>query len=614
MAEQLAMALAAGELSGLPLAGDADRAHLDYDQATGALDEIKPKVSVGLIEYDEAGTTAIARLDQRYEFDNGSWSFSSPARLQHGEDGWLLDWNTEIVHPELGPETRLYHERMTPRRAPIIDVNGSGIVENRPVYRVGIDKTKVDPEQVDASARALAALVEVDADAFAAQLAAAGPQAFVVAIVLREGQVPAAIDDIPGAAAYGTTRPLGPSATFARGLLGTADEATAESIEKSGGVVKQGDIVGMSGLQAIHDEQLRGVPGHAVSVIKRSEAQLSELPPLASPSPTAQPTDASSAPSAPATPKPTDQELFKIAPVEGEPLQLTMNLELQHKAEQLLADYDRLVMLVVLDRETGGIVVAASSPQSGAQPFVTTGHYPPGSTMKVVTALALLRKGYTPDTMVDCSATTNIGGRVFNNYPGYPAALTGQITLRTALQQSCNTAFMNAGRSLSGAELADAAASLGIGVDYETGFDAFYGAVPTDGDEVQRAANTIGQGQIMASPMAMAAEAASVASGKTIIPYLVQGQTAQYEGTPLTAAEAEMLRDMTRAVVDGGTLADLGGVLEGGKSGTAEYTDDNPPRTHGWVVGYTGNYAICAMDYDQSNSAVPQDVIRAFLA
>lgn len=128
-----------------------------------------------------------------------------------------------------------------------------------------------------------------------------------------------------------------------------------------------------------------------------------------------------------------------------------------------------------------------------------------------------------------------------------------------------------------------------------------------------RAAATIGQGNVAMSPMAMAAVAASAGSGHTLIPYLVVGHQPSPTATPLTEAEASMLRDMMGAVVQGGTLMGLRGVLEGGKSGTAEYTNDDPPRTHAWTIGYAGRYAICVMDYELGG-VVTQDVVRALLA
>lgn len=607
LAAKLAAALAAGEVTGLPLTGDAARAELDHKQVTVGMAGLWPEVDVGEITYSDDGHVATANLEQRYPFKQGDWTFTSTATLYHADDGWKLAWSPAIVHPELEPTTRLYRERLTAPRAPIIDANGVPIVEDRPVYRVGIDKTHISEDQFEDSARQLAAAVGVDADPFVQEVLNAGPQAFVVAITLRDGQVPADIELIPGVRAMGTSLPLAPTASFARGILGVSGEATAEVIEASDGAILMGDIVGLSGIQRIHDEQLRGVAGQTITIIKRTDNQLAELPP---PTPSTEP---GVLPSSPSTPKPPNQVLFQVAPTPGTPLQLTMEIALQQRAEDLLAAQPSLVMVAVLDTSTGGLLAAANSPVAGAQSFVTTGRYPPGSTMKVATALALIRAGYTPESPVNCSATAEVHGKVFTNYPGYPAAHVGQIPLQTALRESCNTAFINASRDLDPQALSQAAASLGMGVDYETGFDAFYGSVEPSDDPVVRAANTIGQGNVLASPMSMAAEAASVAAGRTVIPHLIAGQAPTPDAAPLTEQEAAMLRQMMTAVVADGTLMPLRGVLNGGKSGTAEYTNDVPPKTHSWTVGYVGRYAIAVMDYEGRGS-VSMDVLRAMLA
>ena len=606
LAAQLADALSAGTIGGLALTGDAERAETDYQQAMSAMSGLLPEVDVGEIGYD-GKQTADVQLVQRYIFPQANFEFTSTAVLRQVGEQWRLEWAPTIVHPDLDANSRLYHERTPAKRGSILDAAGAAIVEDRDVYRVGIDKTRVEPGQTDASARALAELVGIEAEPYAQLVAASGPQAFVLAITLREGTVPPAIEQIPGAAAFADTLPLAPTATFARGILGVAGEATAEIIAASDGAIQLGDVVGLSGLQKIHDEQLRGLPGHSITAIRRSDSQLAELPPE-----TSSPAPPSSASGTPATPKPPNRTLFSVDPVAGTPLQLTMELDLQYRAEQVLAGYSTLVMVAVLDRQTGAILAAASSPSAGAQSFVTTGRYPPGSTMKVATSLALLRRGYTPDSMVDCTPTAEVNGRVFTNYPGYPDAFTGWIPLRTALQQSCNTAFMNAAAGLGKTELHDAAASLGIGVDFETGFDAFYGSVEPSDDPVVRAAAVIGQGNVLMSPMALAAEAASAGSGHTVVPYLLAGQAPTPTAAPLTESEAADLRDMMGAVVAGGTLTGLQGVLEGGKSGTAEYTDDVPPKSHGWTIGYAGRYAICVMDYEHTGPPL-QDVVRALL-
>ncbi len=595
-AGQLAAALAAGSINDLPLAGDRGRAILDYQQATGALDGIRPRVEVGTVDYSDSGTEAIVQLNQSYDFDQGSWSYTSSAPMSYLDNQWQIEWSPSIVHPKLTQTTRLHDERTSPHRGAILDNQGFAIVEDRPVYRVGIDKTLLDPEQFESSARALAELVEIDADPYIEQVMASGPQAFVLAITLREGQVPAELDSILGAIAIGTTLPLAPSSTFARGLLGTVGEATAEDIAEGNNKIAPGDIVGKSGLQGIHDADLRGLPGHTVSIIERSESQLEKLPPqVVDPEP--QPSSSPDTSSTSNSPTADRKVLFAVAPVNGTPLQLTLDTDLQRKAESIVAPYgDNLVMLVVLDKTTGGVLAAADSPAAGVQSFSTSGAYPPGSTMKLSSSLALIRQGYTADSSVDCSSSATINGRVFKNHPAYPTALTGMVPLDTAVAASCNTAFLNASREISAKQFRSAAASLGLGVDYDTGFGAFYGSVPEMDDPVEHAAGMIGQGQVLMSPLALTAEAASVANGRTTIPYLVEGLQPTSTAQPLSAEEAAILRDLMEQVVTRGTATQMNGILQGAKTGTAEFGDAS--QSHSWIVGWNDQYAICAMSYN----------------
>ena len=160
-AQRLAAALSTGQLAGLPVTGDAGQAALDYQQVMSGMSGLLPAVQVADV-VGEGQDAVRVRLAQRYDFDSGDFEFTSSAVLRNGESGWLVEWAPGIVHPDLDATSRLYHERTTARRGSIVDATGAAIVENRAVYRVGIDKTRVEPEQVEASARQLAELVEVD--------------------------------------------------------------------------------------------------------------------------------------------------------------------------------------------------------------------------------------------------------------------------------------------------------------------------------------------------------------------------------------------------------------------------------------------------------------------
>jgi cell division protein FtsI/penicillin-binding protein 2 len=190
--------------------------------------------------------------------------------------------------------------------------------------------------------------------------------------------------------------------------------------------------------------------------------------------------------------------------------------------------------------------------------------------------------------------------------------------LRTALAQSCNTAFIGQRGKLDQASLADAAGSLGFGIDYDVGFTSFFGSVPNDPTATGRAAAMIGQGKVQASPMAMAAVVASVAEGETVIPHLIDGQQAASTGKPLTDREARQLRQMMRAVVTEGSgrvLGNLTGPAVLAKTGTAEYGTSKPLKTHAWMMAAQGDLAVAVFVNDgKSGSGTAGPLLRTFLA
>ncbi len=128
----------------------------------------------------------------------------------------------------------------------------------RSVHRVGLARDKV--EDVGASVAALADVVDVDERAFTRAVRGAGPQQFVEAITLREGdyeRVEDALEDVPGGLAVHDRIPLAESRGFAGALLGSVGPATAEQLEALPDR-GPGDAVGQSGLQARYEERLGG--------------------------------------------------------------------------------------------------------------------------------------------------------------------------------------------------------------------------------------------------------------------------------------------------------------------------------------------------------------------
>ncbi|WP_449386045.1 penicillin-binding transpeptidase domain-containing protein [Cellulomonas soli] len=539
-------------------------------------------------------------LDYSWDVGSGTWTYATKAQLTRDEeDVWRVTWRRSLLVPDLMDGETLSVERVQAERATVLGAGGAAIVEPRPVVRVGVDKTRVDAAGQDAAARALAAALDMDGDEYAARVAAAGAKAFVEAIVVREGD-PAydlsVLGAIDGVNLVKDTLPLAPTRLFARPVLGTVGEATAELVEQSEGALVAGDRTGLGGLQRQYDAQLRGLPGLTIRATSADGAAV--------------------------------RDLFHVEPTAGTALETTLVVDLQTTAEQILSGIAPASAIVALRPSTGEVLAVASGTGGEGMSTATLGQYAPGSTFKVVSTLALLRAGLTPTSTVSCPTSVTVDGRTFQNFPGYPTAHNGDIPLTTAFANSCNTAFIGAREQAPQSALVDAAASLGLVPEASLGFASFLGAVPADADGTAHAASMIGQGQVLASPLGMATVAASVAAGHRVVPVLVhpaapagdaaETPSAAAPATPLTAAEAESLRTLMRAVVtDGGAtfLQDVPGEPVGAKTGTAQTGSGEEMHNHAWMIAVQGDLAVAVfVETGEFGSTTAGPLMEAFLS
>ncbi|TFV47188.1 penicillin-binding protein [Blastococcus sp. TF02A-35] len=521
------------------------------------------------------------------------WTYEGTLRLREGDEAWEVVAEPAMVHPELGEGQHLELARSLPERAPITDAAGAPLFTETEVVNVGVAKGQ--ETDLPALAQALAAATGTDAAKIVADVQAAPEGQFVPVISLRRPQfeaIRAQVFDLPGAVFPTDTRPLAPSPRFAEALLGRVGAATAEIIEESAddGVARYaaGDQVGLSGLQRALQEQLTGTAGFTVSVVSTDEGTAD-----------------------------AGREIAAVEPVPGEPVRTPLVRSIQEAADAAVAGESRPTHLVVVRPGTGEILAVSSNEIADAGNALT-GQFPPGSSMKAITATALLSSGaLTPSTAVPCPGTTVVDGREFENQDQFDL---GTVPFTEAFAQSCNTTFIQQGLELPDAALAEAAAAYGVGTDWQLPVDVFGGKVPSDSTGTTKAANAIGQGQVLMSPAQMALVAAGIASGTPAAPVEVVG------GEPAGAAPAgpsaevlEALRPMMRQVVLSGTataLADRGEVF--GKTGTAEYGSNTPPDSHGWFVGYRlggagGDLAFAVLVEGGQSSSAAVAVTDAFL-
>jgi len=311
---------------------------------------------------------------------------------------------------------------------------------------------------------------------------------------------------------------------------------------------------------------------------------------------------------------------LRNVPQEGDDVTLTIDSQAQQVATQALEQAQSVSgsngagAVVAIEPSTGAVKVMASVPgydpnqventatfrrlnKETDAPLVnrpTQSAYPPGSTMKVVTATAALDSGeFTPSSVLSGRSPQVIGGVPLSNAGGEQF---GDIDMTTALTHSVNTYFAQVGEKLGTDTMVEYMKRFGFYSDPEldlpgdemraSGPQNSSGQLVTQGFDVGRVA--IGQGgaegQILTTPMQMAEVAATVANGGVLMrPTFIQqvtdpdGRTVRKldpheQSTVMRGETATELTDMMTKVTEEGTAAGLtvGGASFAGKTGTAE--------------------------------------------
>ncbi len=544
-----------------------------YTAATRGLNAGPPTVTVLTPAFAAApaggsgqSQARVGRLHVRWTLHGGTvFAYDTtvnvvPATNGHGRQ---VQWSPSVIHPGLGAGDTLVGETVTPDRADILGAGGSALVTEQPVVDVGVEPSRVT--NLPVLAQQLATLLQIDPAALTARVKAASANAFVDVITLRQAdyeRLKAQLQPLPGTVFQTAQLPLAPTHDFARALLGTVGPVTADLIKAHPGRYHVGQQVGLTGLQAQYDQQLAGTDGYRV-VLHRTPGSVA-----------------------------ADATLLSVPARPGQPLRTTIDPAIQTAADNALAGQAKPSALVAIRVSTGEVLAVSNGPDGGAYDLALTGQAPPGSTFKIVTTLALLEGGLTPDTPVECAPTITVDGRTFHNAE---EESFGLIPFHTDFARSCNTAFVSLAPRLSADSLHNAASSLGIGVPTSLGISAYAGSVPVNTDSVDKAASAFGQGRVLASPLAITTATASVARGVRVAPRLVLSAPSAPAGAALPAGPIATLRDLMREVVTSGTgtaLAGVPGLPVYGKTGTAEFgTGPNPP-SHAWFTGWQGDIAF----------------------
>jgi len=241
--------------------------------------------------------------------------------------------------------------------------------------------------------------------------------------------------------------------------------------------------------------------------------------------------------------------------------------------------------MVAIQPSTGKILAIANN--AGFNDFALTAKVAPGSTMKVITSAALISRGVlSASSPVACPPTYTVQGITYHNDSN--ESLPAGTPFVTDFAQSCNNAFSQQWPHLSGGGLAKAAKQyFGLNQEWNigiTGVSGTYFNAPASASGSELAQEAFGEGQLTATPLAMASVAATVSSGTFRQPILVPG-TKQVTATALPSGTQAQLKQLMQAVVTSGTAAPIGfgpGVYA--KTGTAQIQGQEQPNS--WIIAF----------------------------
>lgn len=483
------------------------------------------------------------------------------------------------------------HIRSVITQAPrglITDRNGVVLADNEPSFTVSLVDAEFDP----AHASLLREFLDMDGDVFSERLNVAAQNPFRATVlstglnVMEAGRIADNLYRLGGVSVEVLPRrryPHGPDFCHLVGYVGLADSTR----------VFEGEISGRTGMERVFNDRLTGRHGVVREVVDAHGRVVERF------------------------------EGGEVNPIPGERLILTIDSELQLYADSVISGTGHPGAVVVLNYETGEILSLASVPGydtnlfiGGISPDDWNGMlehpdkpllnrswamvYPPGSTFKTVTACWLLESGrvdrdYMPDP---CYGTFHFAGSDFRCWTTH-----GRLSMVQALAQSCDTYFYRTSMEATFEEMAHYADCFGMGnrvTDILPG--EAEGVIPTReylnevfGQGGWGIGNlmiaSIGQGEVLATPLQVAVTSGLIASGFSMPPLsvIVGEDPGEVPWRNCVSQEnLEIVREgMLQAVAGSrGTLRNsMGGlpVTVWAKSGTAE---NSSGEDHAWVTGF----------------------------
>lgn len=528
---------------------------------------------------------------------------------------WVLQVLQGNHYTTMSEHNRIRLERVPAIRGMVFDRGNRLLINSRPSF--DIRYLPDEGEEPETALRRLADMVDGDAQSFLAAVGRADGSEGVT--LLRDVDWPSVVAvetrqlDLPGVSVSVRARRSYLTDEMAAHLLGYLGEVNAgqlQQLRKRG--YRRGDEIGQSGLEKRWEWQLAGRSGVEKVEVNATGRKV--------------------------------RMIDRLDATPGHDIELTLDMKVQRVAYDALQDKEGAI--VVLEVDTGAVVAMVSSPAFDPNSFARgltsgewrqltddeetplhnralQGQFPPGSTFKIVTALAALEEGViSTDRRLFCGGSYEVGDRVLRcwNKHGH-----GHVTMHEALVQSCDVYFYRLAQRLGVDKIARYARGFGFGAPTGIELDGESPGLVPDRAWKKRRFGTpwypgetplvaIGQGFLGVTPLQMASLVATVANGGTVYrPWFVrrvlspEGQVMEEYG-PVRKASLDLkgwsLAVVRRALFDvvhhqrgTGRRARSEVVEVAGKTGTAQVvqmigevvkSEDLPyaVRDHAWFVAY----------------------------
>jgi len=429
----------------------------------------------------------------------------------------------------LAEENRINLRLIAPARGEIFDREGRVIAHNTPSYRIVM--VREDAGNVEEVIGRLSQLIELDDEQLNRAIAEMERSPPFLPVTVAEqvswqdvSTVAVNAPALPGVAPeVGLTRvyPRGSHFAHVVGYVGPVSDFDLSRIDNPDQLLRIPRFqIGKVGLEAKQEDMLRGKAG-----TKRVEVNAAGR---------------------------VMRELDRREGEAGADVQLTVDAELQGYVQARLGEQS--ASAVVMDCETGDLLAIASSPSYDPNSFVrgisvteynallehsyrplasksVQGIYPPGSTFKMITAMAALEEGLIgPDDTVYCPGHLEVSGRRFHCWK---RAGHGWVDLQNSLKQSCDVYYYDLALKVGQDKIAAMSQRFGLAVRHDVPMSAVARGLAPDrawkrrvhgedwlvGDTVNA---SIGQGFMLASPLQLAVMTARLATGRSVAPRLIK--------------------------------------------------------------------------------------------